>query len=130
LRIKSEKLHRSGEVELFSFFEGLSFGSWYFDWFSILISLNWRARQARSFTFGITLSTEQGCASSLEKFPLSEEVELFSFFRAPFFWLWYLDRFSILISRNWRARQARSFTFGFTLITEQGCPSSLEKFPL
>jgi len=30
-----------------------------------LISLNWRARQARSFTFGTTLSTEQGCPYSL-----------------------------------------------------------------
>jgi len=47
---------------------------------SILISLNWRARQARSLTFGITLSTEQGCQYSLEKFPLSGEVELYSFF--------------------------------------------------
>ena len=43
--------------------------------------------QARSFTFGITLSTEQGCASSLEKFSLSGEVELFSFFRGPVCWL-------------------------------------------
>jgi len=67
LRIKSKKLHRSGEVDLFSFLEGLSFGSWHFDWFSILISLNWRERQARSFAFGITLSTEQGCPYSLEK---------------------------------------------------------------
>jgi len=87
LRIKSEKFHLSGEVELFSFFEGLSFGCWHFDWFSLLISRNWRARQARAFTFGITLSTEQGCASSLKKFPLSGEVELFSFFEGLSFWL-------------------------------------------
>jgi len=65
---------------LFSFLEGLSFGYWHFDWFSILISMNWRARQARSFAFGITVSTEQGCPYSLKKFPLSGEVELFSFF--------------------------------------------------
>jgi len=191
LRIKSEKLYRSGEVELFSFFEGLSFVSWYFDWFSILISLNWRARPARSLNFGITLSTEQGCQYSLEKIPLSGEVELFYFSRtcllAPdisigsvflFFhgigvhvkpalllsalrWArnrvvhqvwknspyrgrlnyfhffedlsvgcWHLDRFSILISRNWRARQARSYTFGITLSTDQGCASFWKKFPL
>jgi len=34
-----------------------------------------------------TLSTEQECASSLKKFPLSGEVKLFSFFRAVVFWL-------------------------------------------
>jgi len=131
LRIKSEKLYRSGEVELFSFFEGLSFVSWYFDWFSILISLNWRARPARSLTFGITLSTEQGCQYSLEKFPLSGEVELFSFFEDLSFGSWHFDWFCLLIfSRNWRACQARFFTFGITLSTEQGCTSSLEKFPL
>ena len=123
-----KKIPLSGEVELFSFFEGC----WHFDWFCLLnFSRNWRARQAHSFIFGITLSTEQGCPSSLEKFPLSGEVELVSFFLKELsFGYWHLDRFSILISRNWRARQARSFTFGFTLITEQGCPSSLEKFPL
>jgi len=49
------------------FFEELSFGCWHLDWFSILIWLNWRARQAHSFTFGITLSTEQGCPSRLNK---------------------------------------------------------------
>jgi len=62
LRIKSEKFHRAGEAELFSFFEGLSCGCWHLDWFSILISRNWRARQACFLTFGITLRTEQGCA--------------------------------------------------------------------
>jgi len=133
LPIKSvNKIPLSGEVELFSFFEGPAFGSWHFDWFCLLISRNWRVRrQARPFTFGITLSTEQGCASSLKKFPLSGEVELISFFRVVVFWLLaFVDRFSILISRNWRARQARSFTFGITLSTEQGCPSSLNKIPL
>jgi len=89
LPIKSvNKIPLSGEVELFSFFEGPAFGCWHFDWFCLLIfSRNWRARQARSFAFGITLSTGQGCASSLEKFPLSGEVELFSFFEDLPFWL-------------------------------------------
>jgi len=50
--------------------EGLSFGYWHLDWFSILILRNWRARQARSFNFGITLSTEQGCVYSLGKFSI------------------------------------------------------------
>jgi len=68
--------------QIFSFFEGLSFGCWHFDWFSILISRNWRARQAHSFNFGITLSTEQGYPKRL-----AGEVELFSFFRGAVFWL-------------------------------------------
>jgi len=89
----------------------------------------WRARQARSFTFGITLRTKQGCPSSLEKFPLSGEVELFSFFEDLSFSSYHFDWVSLLISRNWRARQAHSFTFGITLSTEQGCASSLKKFP-
>ena len=96
-----------------------------------IISLNWRARQAHSFTFGITLSTEQGCPHSLKKFPLSGEVELFSFFEGQSFGCRHIDWFCHLIfSQNWRACQARSFTFGITLSTKQGCASSLEKFPL
>jgi len=69
------------------FFEELSCGCWPFGWFGILISRNWRARQAHSFTFGITLSTEQGCPSSLKNLPLSMQVEVFSFFRGAIFWL-------------------------------------------
>jgi len=35
---------------------------WHFDWFSILISRNWRSFQARSWTFDITLSTQNRVA--------------------------------------------------------------------
>jgi len=33
------------------------------------------------------LTTEQGCPSSLKKFPVSGEIKLFSFFRGAVFWL-------------------------------------------
>jgi len=108
LRIKSEKIPsiRGGWIVLF--FEGLSFGCWHFDWFSILISLNWRARQVRSFTFGITLSTEQGCPYSLQKIPLSGEVELFSFFEGLSFGSCHFDWF--VRQDMWTSRQEQNNT--------------------
>jgi len=103
LLIKSGKILLSGEVEFFSFFEGLSFGCWHFDWFSILFSRNWRARQAHSFTFGITVNTKQGCPSSLKKSPYLGRLKYFHFFEGLSFGCWHLDWFGLLISRSWRA---------------------------
>ena len=61
--------------------------------------------KARSSTFGITLSTEQGCPYSLEKFPLSGEVELFWFFEGLSFGSWHFNWFWLLIfPRNRRPR--------------------------
>jgi len=131
LRIILEKFPLSGEVELFSFFRGpvcwlLAFGQvQYFK----LISRNWRARQARSYTFGITLSTEQGCASFWKNSLCRGRLNYFHFFEDLSIGSGHFDWFSLLISRNWRARQDCSFTFGITLSTEQDCPLSLKNSP-
>ena len=60
---------------------------WHFDLFSILISRNWRSRQVRSFTFDITLSTQNRVAHNVWKFaPIGARWIIF-IFRGTFFWL-------------------------------------------
>ena len=115
-----------GRLNYFHFFEDLSVGCWHLDRFSILISRNWRARQARSYTFGITLSTDQGCASFWKNSLCRGRLNYFHFFEDLSIGSGHFDWFSLLISRNWRARQDCSFTFGITLSTEPDCPLSLK----
>jgi len=114
-----QQIHKNQESFLFD----LAFGQvQYFK----LISRNWRARQARSYTFGITLSTEQGCASFWKNSLCRGRLNYFHFFEDLSIGSGHFDWFSLLISRNWRARQDCSFTFGITLSTEQDCPLSLK----
>jgi len=102
LRIKSEKLYRSGEVELFSFFEGLSFVSWYFDWFSILISLNWRAHMFIWPGPAHSISSRAAACHFWVLYPLRLRRHISQAFRLDVLWLlarqtpwgllgWFLD---------------------------------------
>jgi len=55
---------------------------WHFDWFRILISRNWRSRQARFWTFVITLSTQNRVAHTVWKIsPYQGRLNYFHFGR-------------------------------------------------
>jgi len=89
---------------------------WHFDWFSILISRNWRSLQARSLIFDITLSTQNRVAHKVSKIlPYRGRRNYFHYMEGLSFGCWHLDWFSTFILRNWRARQARGFHFGIML---------------
>jgi len=87
----------------------------HFDWFSILISRNWRSHQARSFTFDITWRTQNRVAHKVCKIcPYWGTLNYFHFGRGFFFgcfvWqftstIWHFDCTEL------RSRQARSLTF-------------------
>jgi len=76
---------------------------------------------------------EQGCPSSLNKIPLSGEVELLSFFLGLSLIYWHLDWFSLLISRNWRVRQDLLFYFRHYVqhifVTMESVSVSTDKLP-
>jgi len=59
----------------------------HFEWFSILISRNWYSRQPRSFTFGITLSTQNTVAHKVWKIPPIRGGWIIFIFRGAVFWL-------------------------------------------
>ena len=61
---RNRQAHFSSLCFTYGIFGGHLLSNFYrhFDWFSILISRNWRSRTARSFTFDITLSTQNRVA--------------------------------------------------------------------
>jgi len=77
---------------------------WHFDLFSILISRNWRSRQARSFTFDITWRTQNRVAHKVWKIcPYWGTLNYFHFGRGFFLVALFsslLARFGILIAQN------------------------------